>query len=119
MGRNIIAIILTVEIKGALKMRQYFTLLCSISLTMSGCANPDDEAPTDLYSKTLYDAGIKFQTAQEGVSKENLLRHTQPILFQLKGRSCVLFRNRPNVAGATSVVCFDDETGVVAESFQR
>ena len=119
MGRNIIAIILTVEIKGALKMRHYFVLLCSISLTMSGCTNPDDEAPTDLYSKTLYDAGIKFQTAQEGVSKENLLRHTEPILFQLKGRSCVLFHNRPNVAGTTSVVCFDNKTGEVAEFFRR
>jgi hypothetical protein len=119
MGRNIIAIILIVEIKGALNMKQYFVSLCSISLAMSGCANPDDEVPTDIYSKTLYDTGIKFETARKGVSKENLLRHTQPILFQLKGRSCVLFLPRPNVAGATSVVCFDDETGEVAESFQR
>ena len=86
---------------------------------MSGCTNPDDEAPTDIYSKTLYDTGIKFETARKGVSKENLLRHTQPILFQLKGRSCVLFLPRPNVAGATSVVCFDHKTGEVAESFQR
>ena len=119
MGRNIIAIILTVEIKGALKMRHYFVLLCSISLTMSGCTNPDDEAPTDLYSKTLYDAGIKFETDRRKVSKENLLRHTEPILFQLKGRSCVLFHNRPNAAGTTSVVCFDNKTGEVAEFFRR
>lgn len=100
-------------------MRQYFTLLCSISLTMSGCTNPDDEAPTDLYSKTLYDAGIKFETDRRKVSKENLLRHTEPILFQLKGRSCVLFRPGPNAYGHQSVVCFDDETGKVAEFFRR
>lgn len=102
-------------------MRHYFdfVFLCSIPLTMSGCANPDDEVPTDLYSRTLYDAGIKFETDRTKVSKENLLRHTQPILFQLKGRSCVLFRNRPNVAGTTSVVCFDDKTGEVPEFFRR
>lgn len=119
MGRNIIATILTVEIKGVLKMRHYFVSLCSISFTISGCANPDDEVPTDIYSKTLYDTGIKFETARKGVSEDNLLRHTEPILFQLKGRSCVLFLPRPNVAGATSVVCFDNKTGEVVESFQR
>jgi len=86
---------------------------------MSGCTNPDDEAPTDLYSKTLYDAGIKFETDRRKVSKENLLRHTEPILFQLKGRSCVLFRPGPNAYGHQSVVCFDDETGKVAEFFRR
>lgn len=119
MGRNIIAMTLIVEIKGALKMRYYLVLLCSISLTMSGCAKPEDEVPTDVYSKALYDAGIKFETDRRKVSKENLLRHTEPILFQLKGRSCVLFRPGPNAYGHQSVVCFDDETREVAEFFRR
>jgi hypothetical protein len=119
MERNIIAITPTVGIERPLKMKNHFVLVCSISLAMSGCSGTEDEVPTDLYSKTLYEAGIKFETGRTKMSKENLLRHTEPILFQLKGRSCVLFLNRPNVAGITSVVCFDDETGEVAESFQR
>ena len=82
-----------------------------------GCSRNADEVPKDRYFRALYDAGIEYETDRLHISKDTLLKLSEPVLFRLKGRSCVLFRPRPNVAGRQAVVCFDDQTGNVVESF--
>lgn len=97
---------------------RYRVLCASIAvLASTACSAKNSEVPTDAYSKAVYDSGIDFETKRRNVSKEHLLKLSEPVLFRLKSRSCVLFRPRPDFTGRQSVVCFDDQTREVVESF--
>lgn len=100
-------------------MRRMIACLLAGVPTVAACSQPDHQVTQDAYSKALFEAGVDFEAKRTGVTRDNLLSLAEPILFRLKGRSCVLFKPKPDVLGRQSVVCFDDESRKVVDSFSE
>lgn len=97
-------------------MMRVLALSASLFL-MTGCQDSGYPKNMSAQEAAVFRKALAIEAKRAGASEERVITTIDPVLFHLKGKTCVLFALAPNVFGTPSVLCYDDKTGAVVENY--